>query len=164
MRALRHLLSTRWSLTRRFTAGTLEALEAAIAASERQHRGEIRFAVEAALDPATVRRDSTPRDRALEVFTELEVWDTVGRNGVLIYVLLAERAVEIVADRGCEGRISGGEWREVCVAMERDFHDRRWRAGSVAGVEAVSTLLAREFPPRPDRPDADELPNRPAML
>jgi uncharacterized membrane protein len=163
MRWGRHLVSTRWALSRRFPNGTLDAIEAAVAASEVKHRGEIRFAIEAALDVRALRRHETPRDRALEVFAELHVWNTREHNGVLIYVLLAERVVEIVADHGLEGRVSEGEWREVCAAIETEFGAGRWREGALLGIDAVTRLLVREFQ-RTSAPDANEQPNRPQLL
>src|SRR5690606_6356252 len=100
--------------------------------------------------------------RAGEVFAELEVWDTLEKNGVLIYVLLAEHAVEIVADRGFDDRVSEIEWREVCETMDEYFNRGEWRAGALAGIEAVTKLAAREFPAADAMPD--ELPNRPVIL
>lgn len=163
MRWSRHLVATRWTLSRRFPSATLDAIESAVNASEARHRAEIRFAVEAALDVRALRRHETPRERALEVFSELRVGDTSEHNGVLIYLLLAERGVEIVADSGFEGRVSADEWREVCGAIEREFRASRWRDGALLGIEAITKLLVREFP-RTGAPDVDEQPNRPQLL
>lgn len=162
MRIVRHLLFPRWGLTRRFPAETLDAIEAAVRESEMQHRGEIRFAIEAALEPRDLWRNATARDRALEVFAELEVWNTLEKNGVLIYVLLAEHDVEIVADTGLDGRVAPEEWQGVCAAMEREFRAGCWRAGALAGIEGVTRLLAREFPPT--GANRDEQPNRPHVI
>src|SRR5262249_32462892 len=156
-------VATHWALTRRFPRATLDAIEAAVTASEARHRGEIRFAIEAALDVRALRRHETARSRAREVFDHLRVWNTRERNGVLIYVLLAERVVEIVADHGVEGHVSDAEWREVCAAIESEFRESRWRDGALRGIDAVTTLLVREFP-RTDSGDRDELPNRPQLL
>jgi len=163
MRWGRHLVSTRWALSRRFPNSTLDAIEAAVASSEAKHRGEIRFAIEAALDVRALRRHETPRDRALEVFSELRVWNTHERNGVLVYVLLAERVVEIVAGRGLDGRVSAEEWRQVCAAIETEFGAGHWLEGARVGIDAVTRLLVREFP-RTSAPDANEQPNRPQLL
>jgi uncharacterized membrane protein len=163
MRWLRHLTSTRWALARRFPDATLDAIESAVVASEARHRGEIRFAIEAALDVPALWRAATPRDRAIEAFSELKVWDTREQNGVLIYVLLAERDVEIVADRGFAERVRAPEWEDACRAIEREFREARWRDGALLGIEAVTQLLVREFP-RTDSPDIDEQPNRPRVL
>jgi len=162
MNALKHLLLPRTVLGRRFPSHALTAIEEAIAASETRHRAEIRVALETALDLSSLWRLKTPRDRALEVFAELRVWDTAERNGVLVYVLLAEQAVEIVADRGFADRVAAGEWQRVCDVMERSFADRRWREGAVAGIEALTALLVREFPAQ--GPNPNEQPNRPSIV
>ncbi len=163
MRWLRHLLANQWTLKRRFPGATLDAIEAAVAASEARHRGEVRFAIESALDLRALWRAQAPRERAFDAFSELRVWDTREQNGVLIYMLLADRDVEIVADRGFDGRVQPAEWQEVCTGVERAFHDGRWRDGALLAVESVTALAVREFP-RTEAPDADEQPNRPRIL
>lgn len=162
MKVLTHLLLPRASLKRRFSVPTLDAIEAAIKKSEASHRAEIRFAIEVALDAHVLWRVASVRERAVEVFSELKVWDTAERNGVLIYVLLAERAVEIVADRGFEGRVSEAEWRAVCALIEQHFGAGRWREGAIAGIEALTTLLEREFPG--GGPNPNEQGDRPTVL
>ena len=162
MRVIPHLLLPRVVLQRRFPAATLKAIGAAIGASEKQHRAEIRFAIEVALDVRALWRVRTVRDRALEVFAELGVWSTAERNGVLIYVLLAERQVEIVADQGLTGRVSDQEWRDVCTLIEREFAASRWRDGALHGIEAATALLAREFPA--SGANRNEQPDRPIVL
>lgn len=161
-RLLAHLLTTRWGLRRRFPRATLAAIEAAIAAAEQRHSGEIRFAIETCLDLRRLWAGCDARQRAAEVFARLRVWDTDGRNGVLVYVLLADRDVEIVADRGFDGRVSGAEWQAVCAAMAGHFGSGRFEHGALSGVDAVAALIARHFAPVPG--DRDELPNRPAVL
>jgi uncharacterized membrane protein len=163
MRWLRHLLSNHWTLKRRFPSATLAAIEAAVAASEARHRGELRFAVESALDVGALWRGETPRERALEAFAELRVWDTREQNGVLIYMLLADRDVEIVADRGFDGRVAPAEWERVCNAIEAAFRAERWHDGALLAVDGVTALAAREFP-RTGAADVDEQPNRPVIL
>lgn len=162
MRVVPHLLLPRAVLNRRFPAATLKAIEGAVGASEKRHRGEIRFAIEVALDVRALWRVRTVRDRALEVFAELGVWGTAERNGVLIYVLLAERQVEIVADHGLTGRVSAAEWREVCALIEREFASGHWRDGALRGIEAVTALLVREFPASGRNPN--EQSDRPIVL
>jgi uncharacterized membrane protein len=163
MRWLRHLSSNHWTLKRRFSGTTLDAIEAAVGASEARHRGEIRFAIESALDVRALWRGLPPRERALEAFSELRVWNTRESNGVLIYILLADRDVEIVADRGFDGRVQPAEWLDTCAGVERAFHDGRWRDGALLAVERVTALAAREFP-RTEAADVDEQPNRPRIL
>lgn len=162
MRVVPHLLLPRVVLNRRFPAPTLSAIEGAIGASEKRHRAEIRFAIEVALDVRTLWRVRAVRDRALEVFAELGVWSTAERNGVLIYVLLAERQVEIVADQGFAGRVSAAEWRGVCELIEREFARGRWREGALHGIEAATALLAREYPANGS--NRNEQPDRPTIL
>lgn len=163
-RLFRHLFATRRGLRRAFSPATLNAIEDAVIASERTHGAEIRVSIEGSLDPGDVRRGKTPRARALEVFATLGVWDTEANNGVLIYVLLADRDVEIVADRGFNRRVTVEEWTEVCRSMERLFGKGEYEAGALEGVRRVSEILVRHFPPVPGGRDEDELPNRPVML
>src|SRR3954470_9363025 len=144
-RFLRHVFATRWSTRRRFGPKVLGAIETAIRETEARHAGEIRFAVETALDMAELVDDLAPRRRAMQVFGQLGIWDTEQNNGVLIYLLLADRVVEIVADRGIATRIPAAEWEGVCREMERHFQLGRFSEGSVAGVYGVGRLLARHF-------------------
>src|SRR5688572_20245649 len=146
MRVLSHLLLPRAALHRRYPSHALTAIEDAIEASERMHRAEIRVAIEVALDWRKLWRMRSARERALEVFAELGVWNTAERNGVLIYLLLAERDVEIVADHGFDERVSSGEWQRACTLMERELAAGRWRDGILVGIEAITVLLQREFP------------------
>jgi uncharacterized membrane protein len=161
-RALRHLFTSRWKLHRLFPPATLDAIEAAVHDGERGHHGEIRFAIETALDLPELIRGVKPRPRALEAFSHLRVWDTEHNNGVLIYLLLADRDVEIVADRGVAARVTQQEWEAVCRAMEAEFRAGRFEAGSVTGVHMVNELLARHYPAAGVH--ANELPDRPTLL
>jgi len=162
LRVLRHLFATHWGVRRRFTPEVLAAIERSIAEVEDQHAGELRFAVEMALDLAQLSRDLPARQRAVEVFGLLGVWDTADNNGVLIYVLLADRTVEIVADRGIAARVAQAEWTAVCQEMERHYRAGRWTEGSAAGVRGVGRLLAQHFPG--ERGGRNELPNQPVLL
>ena len=149
-----------------FPGKTLDAIEQAIARAELTHAGEIRFAIETALAPLHILNGVTPRARALDVFAHLRVWDTEHNNGVLIYVQVADRDVEIVADRGFEGRVSPAEWEAVCRLMEEHYRAGRFQAGSVAGVDAIANLLARHFPQGQGRSagSRNQLPDRPTLL
>jgi uncharacterized membrane protein YgcG len=159
-RIVRHLALPGWTLRRAFDAATLQAIEQAIVDTERSHGGEIRFAVEASSSPLDLMRGITPRHQALAIFASLGVWDTEANNGVLIYVSWADRDVEIVADRGFNGRVTEQEWAEVCRRMEQSFARGAPRQAIVEGVQAVGALIARHFPTA----DRDELPNRPVLL
>jgi len=163
-RLLRHVFARRAQVQAAFPPATLDAIERTIADSESMHGAEIRFAIEAALEPAEVWAGKTPRQRALEVFAALGVWDTEANNGVLIYLLLADRDVEIVADRGYNGKVSAAEWSTVCDAMERELRAGQYEAAALDGVRQAGTLLARHFPPVSGGRDQNELPNRPTVL
>ena len=164
MRWLKHLFTTRWHLRNAFAADTLDAIEAAVAASELRHRGELRFAVEAAFDLPQLVRGLTPRQRALELFASLGVWDTEENNGVLVYVLVAEHAVEIVADRGYTGRVDAALWQDTCAHMAGSFASGDFKLGALHGIERLTGVIASAFPGRGPREDEDELPNRPQVL
>jgi uncharacterized membrane protein len=166
MRLLHHLLATHWGTRRRFPKPVLDRIEQAIARVEALHQGEIRFAVETALPPLAVLRGISASERALDVFAHLRVWDTGHRNGVLIYLQLADRHVEIVADRGISARVTAEEWASVCRLMERQFAAGRFEAGAIAGVEAVGALLSSHFPAASGDAAAarNELPDRPTLL
>jgi uncharacterized membrane protein len=161
-RVLRHLLMTHWRQNRAFPPATLNAIRDAIAASERRHCGQIRFAVEGALHGMRLLHGQTPRQRALEVFANLHLWDTHDRNGVLIYLLLADRAVEIVVDRGAHQRAETEHWQRICREMEARFRDGHYLEGVVGGIEAVTDVMAVHFPPtgKPDR----NLPDEPVVI
>ena len=165
-RLIRHVSAPHWRTRLKFPKATLDAIEQAVARAERTHAGEIRFAIETSLAPLHIVNEVSPRARALEVFAHLRVWDTEHNNGVLVYVQLADRVVEIVADRGLHGRVSQTEWEGVCRLMEEHFRAGRYEAGAIAGVDAVGTLLARHYPPhlKPATPSDNQLPDRPTLL
>jgi len=163
-RWFRHLFSTRGDMLRAFPPSTLGAIEAAIAATERMHSGEVRFAIEASLEPHDIWHGLTPRQRALRVFAALGAWDTEANNGVLIYVLLADRDVEIVADRGFNGKVPPEEWSAICDAMDIRFRAGDFEGGAVECVRLVGEVVARHFPLAPGARNPDELPNRPTLL
>jgi hypothetical protein len=145
-RIVRHLLTTRGQVNRAFPPGTLIAIAQAIKVCEREHEGEIRFAIEGALHSAALLHRQSARARAIEVFSQLRGWDTEHSNGVLIYVLLAERAVEVVVDRGVHVKVGGQEWETICRAMEERFRRGEYRDGAINGVQAVAQHLGKFFP------------------
>ena len=161
-RFARHLLMADWQVNRIFPAHTLRAIESAIKASEAGHTGEIRFVVEGALDGATLWHGQSARARAIDVFSQLRVWDTEHNNGLLIYVLLADRDVEIVADRGIHAKVGTPEWETICGAMESAFKAGAFEAGVVAGIHAATRQLVKHFPAAGANPN--ELPDKPVML
>jgi uncharacterized membrane protein len=161
-RIARHLLMLPGAVSRAFPASAMTAIEQAIAKSEREHSGEVRFAVEPALDTSALLAGESARERALEVFSHLRLWDTDARNGVLIYLLLADRDIEIVADRGVAAKVSTSEWEAICREMEASLRNGDYGGAVVRGIETASHLLARHFPRRPG--DRNELPDRPVAL
>jgi hypothetical protein len=161
-RTLRHLFTTAWSVGRVFPPETLANIEAAIGASETAHGGQIRFAVQHSLDTREVLRGITARQRAIEVFGELGVWDTEHNNGVLIYFLLADRDFEIIGDRAIDARVGPEGWEAICRGMEERIREGEFGRAVIWGIEAVGEHLRASFP-REGGPTGD-LPDRPVVL
>jgi uncharacterized membrane protein len=145
-----------------FPGSTLDAIEREVKEQESRHRGELCFVVEAELTSWQLWHELGSRDRARQVFALQGVWNTQENNGVLIYVLLADRRVEIVADRGIDSRVAPEDWQRICRTMEERFRAGFYEDGSIAGVRAVSELLGREFPA--DGVQRNELGDRPIMM
>ncbi len=150
------------AVTRALPPKAMKEIEQAIKRGESGHRGEIRLAVEAALDGTALFAGQSARARALDVFSQLRVWDTEYNNGVLIYLLLADRDIEIVADRGIHAKVPAQEWEAICRRMEATFTRGEFTQGIVAGIEEVSRHLAQHFPARAG--DSNELPDKPVVL
>ncbi len=161
-RWLQNLTTTHLALRRHFPPATLSAIDAAITASERDHRAEIRCAIETALPVGELLRGVTSTARAAEVFSRLRVWDTAANNGVLVYVLLAERSIEIVADRGFTGLVEPAEWEGICHHMKAAFRTGHYEAGTLSALERIGALARRHFPA--DGGDRNELPDRTVLL
>ena len=161
-RIVKHLFTTQRQVTKAFPPHTLKVIEQTIKSSEATHAGEIRFAVEDALDGAALFKGQSPRERAIELFAQLRVWDTAHNNGLLIYLLLADRAVEIVADRGIHVRVGSQEWEKVCRQMEAAFKQSNYEGGVVSGVQAITLHLASHFPA--GESNRNELPDRPVFV
>ncbi len=162
MRWIKHLFLDDFAVRRAFPRAALEAIGGAIAAQEKRHRGELRLAVEGGLPLFPLLAGRTARARAIEVFSRLRIWDTEDNAGVLIYLLLAERQVEIVADRGIHARVGSAAWDAICGEMQSAFAAGRFEAGAILGIEAISDLLAAHFPPGDENPN--ELPDTPIVL
>lgn len=157
-----HLFFPRWRMRRSFNAAVCSEIESEIRAAEARQGGEICFAVEGALPWPLLSGGVQARQRALQVFAALGVWDTEHNNGVLIHVLYAERSVEFVADRGIASHIEAAAWEPLCRSVEEHYRAGRFAEGSVAAVRGVAALLARHFPAR--GPGRNELPNQPFLL
>ena len=154
-RLLRHV-------SRRFPASVLGRIRDAVKASESKHRGELRVVIEGGLDPLAVLRGVSPRERAVELFSRLRVWDTEENSGVLIYLQLADRDIEILADRGISGRVPADRWEAICRRMEAAFGEGRYAEGVVSGIDDATALLVEHFPATSVNPD--ELPDEPVVL
>jgi uncharacterized membrane protein YgcG len=163
-RIFQHLMFPHRRLLRHFPDTVMDRIEAAVAASERVHHAEIRFAVEGALNLLPLWRGVSARQRALSLFASLGVWDTEANNGVLIYLLLADRDVEIVADRGFNGRVDAAQWASICHEMEASFAGGAFEAGILLGIERIDRLLSQHFPVRDNAENVNELTNRPVRI
>jgi len=160
-RLLKHRLVDEDDARRLLGKDALARIQARVAESEKHHSGEIRVVVEAGLPFSYLRRHATPRDRAVKLFGKLGVWDTERNNGVLIYLLLAEHAIEIVADRGLNRVVAPAEWTEIAASMQSAFQAGDFEAGLLRAVDAVDALLVRHFAARPGEVDVNELPDAP---
>jgi uncharacterized membrane protein len=142
----KHLLQHRWRVKQVFPAAVLSRIEQAIKRGEATHCGQVRFVVEGALDGAPLLRNQPARERALDIFSHLRIWDTEHNNGVLIYLLLADRDVEIIADRGIDAKVGAAGWEKICREMEAEFRAGHFESGVINGIAAVSRELATHFP------------------
>ena len=147
-RLFKHLVTGHLAVLRVLPPRAMRAIEQTVRQSEATHGGQIRFAVEPALDIAALLRGQSARQRAIEVFSQLKVWDTEHNNGVLICLLLADRDVEIVADRGIHARLGNAGWETICREMEQAFRQGRFEEGVFAGIKAVGGHMQRHYPPR----------------
>jgi uncharacterized membrane protein len=161
-RIARHLLEHHWRMRRLFPPAVRDHIAEAITRGEATHAGQVRFVVEGALDGAPLFRNQMPRERALYLFSHLRIWDTAHNNGVLIYLLLADRDVEIIADRGIDARVGQAGWDAICRDMETSFRGGEFERGVIKGIEAVSRELARHFPPQLGQ--RNELPDQPVVM
>lgn len=161
-RMFRHLWADNWALRRAFPKRSLGNIERAIEEEELRHGGELRFAVEGGMPIANLVRGQTPGERAIELFSMLRLWDTEQNCGVLIYVSLGDRDVEIVADRGIHGRVGNAGWQGICDQIRSELKSGQFEYGVIGGVRAISRLLVEHFPR--DADDIDELPNKPVVI
>ncbi len=140
-----HAFYAFWDGIKLFPPVTLTNIETALKMGASIHGAKFHFVVESALTGASLFSGQSARERALDVFSYLRLWDTEQRNGVLVYILLADKAVEIVADRGLSATISDADWNTICHAMENEFHDRRFESGAINGIHAVNNILIHHF-------------------
>jgi len=163
-RVMKHLSTGRASVRRVFRPSALSAIETAIREAESRHAAQMRFAVEAALELSPLLAGQTAKQRAVEVFSNLRVWDTEHNNGVLIYLLLADRDVEIIADRGVHAKLGQETWEAICQEMETAFRAGKFEEGVLAGIQRVGEHLARHYPHTGAGEKINELPDRPVLL
>jgi uncharacterized membrane protein len=159
----RHILMSPLKARRAFPESVMEAIGREVSAGERGHRGEVRLVVEAELTTAQLWADLRSRERAIELFAQLRVWDTEDNTGVLLYVLLADRKVEIVADRGIARKVDQSEWDAICASMGAAFAKGDFARGAIVGVQAASLLLDRHFPAG-DSENPNEMPDKPLLI
>jgi uncharacterized membrane protein len=162
-RWLRHALASPRAVDRAFPPVALDRIAQAVRAAEQGHTGEIRCAIESALPWSYLKRDAPARERALMVFAKLRVWDTEHNNGVLLYIELADRSIEIVADRGIALQVPAAEWQRICESLREQFRAGRFEAGVIDAVASIGGLLRMHFGLR-DGDNRNELPDRPALL
>ncbi|MBA2965577.1 MULTISPECIES: TPM domain-containing protein [Ramlibacter] len=163
---LARLLRHRWhddDARRALPPELVERLTRRVGASEQRHTGEVRICIEAALPLSYLWRDATARERAVVLFGKLRVWDTEQNNGVLIYLLLVEHAIEIVADRGLAQRVDPGEWQRIVQRMGSAFREQRFEEGLTQALAEVSALLVEHFPAAPGAANPNELPDEPVL-
>ena len=161
LRLMRHRRYDADDARRLLGAGALERLRARVAASEVRHSGEIRLCIEGGLPWSYLKRGASARVRAVAMFGKLRVWDTEHNNGVLIYLLLAEHAIEVVADRGVDREVDDAHWKAIAATMAAAFAQGRFEDGLNAAIDAVDALLAAHFPLAPGARNANELPDEP---
>ena len=161
-RWIKHLLAARWQVTQVLPAHSMRSITSAIQTSEKLHQGELRFVVEAGLDLPELWQGIKSRERALQVFSSLRVWDTEHNSGVLIYLLLADRKVEVIADRGISKLVPQTDWERICRNMEAHFRKGEFEQGILLGIREISSLLQRYFPASGEK--QNELPDQPVVL
>lgn len=162
-RLLQHLLHTPLATRRAFPATVQEGIRHAVQAGEQGHRGEIRFVVEGDWPLGDVWSGKSVRERALEIFGLAKVWDTAENTGLLIYVLLCEHKVEILADRGLHAAAPDGSWDSLCAEMITAFHNKQFESGSLSAIGRINQLLQQHFPAGPEG-NPNELPDSPIVL
>jgi len=158
----RHFVTDRGDVRRAFPLDQLDRIGRAVADGEKRHSGQVCFAIEASLPMQRLWHKLRPRERALEVFGLLRVWDTEANDGVLLYVLLADHAVEIVADRGIDARVGDAAWQSICRRIETAFREGRFTDGVEQGIVEISALLAQHSPRA--GPGRNEIPDAPVVL
>jgi uncharacterized membrane protein len=162
-RLCKHLLHFPWLVHYKFPPSSLNKIEEAITLSEKNHSAEIRFAIESSLSFFELLQNTPCFDRGVDIFSELRIWDTEENNGVLIFLLLADKKVEIVADRGLNKKISKDDWLAICNLMEQAFKQNKFETGVITGINKITKKLVQHYPLKGQK-SIDELPNKPVIL
>lgn len=160
-RFFKHLFTSGSQVNSVFHSAVLDAIEAEIKAGETTHHGDIRFVIEPALEPLDLLQGRSPRDRAIELFSQLRIWDTEYNNGVLFYVLMAERSVEFVCDRGLRKQTSQAQWTAICDQVNHAYQQGHFLEGSLEAIREINRILLATFP-EPDQ--INHLEDRPLIL
>lgn len=163
LRFLRHTFTLPWRVRQVFPKCSQHAIEELVSESENAHLGEIKFVVESALSPGELVRGMTARQRALEIFSQYRLWDTEHNTGVLIYLLLADRSVEIIADRGIHAKTGAEVWASICRKMEEQFRAGNFEQGVRTGIVDITALLRRHFPAQ-GLENPNEIADTPVLL
>ena len=158
-RFLKHRWMDRSDSLKAIPADMAERLRQRVASSEQRHSGEIRICVEAGLPTSYLWRNASSRERAVMLFGKLRVWDTDHNNGVLIYLLLADRAIEIVADRGLNQVVSPAQWQQMIKNLRPALQNNQWEEGLTQALAAISAVFVQQFPVASDTTNPDELPD-----
>lgn len=161
-RLIRHIFTLPGAVKKHFPLDSMRRIEQAIANSERTHAGQIRFVVETNLEVPDILRKVSGKKRAIEVFSQLRIWDTEQNNGVLIYLLLADHDFEILADRGIHHHVGDEGWEQISQEMEKRFRNQQFEAGILYGIEQISLVLAQHYPSNGIH--KNELPNAPVVM
>ena len=163
-RIFTHLTTLSGQARQAFPSLTLKSLQEAIAAGEIRHRAELLLIIEPGLGWSDLRRNMSSRARAHRLFSRYRVWDTEENCGVLVYINLADRKVEIITDRAVGRAIKRSDWEAACDVMTQGFRHGRFHDSALAGIEHLNRLLEEHFPARESGNDHNELSDRPVML
>ena len=164
LRLLKHRAFDETDARRALGPEALRRIASRVEESEKHHTGEIRVCVESGLPVSYVWRGATARERAVAMFGKLRVWDTEQNNGVLIYLLLAEHRIEIVADRGLNAKVAPERWTQIVDDMAANFRQGRFEEGLEHAVDTVDRLLREHFATDGGRENPNELPDHPHVM
>ena len=149
---------------RHLQARNIEVLRQTIMQAEKGHRGEIRLVIEHHLPLSQILSNTSARQRAIQWFSDLRVWDTEGNTGILLYLLLNEKKIELVADRGIASQVSQNEWNQICLNLQNKLTEQEVEAGLIMTLNQLGQLLIQHFPHVENEDNPDELSNTPVII